>query len=149
MISIPPKIYARLLEALPRCGPFSTDAEIRAVFADGRLAQWRDSLPQANNLKSRVELLINYLGEQYNASRENALVLLLYVLGERILPSDNCHHELAELASEFEALSTKTQDKLKTKSARIPAHENIVLAESAYDDCRLLEIVPNEVTNFV
>jgi hypothetical protein len=33
-MNIPPDLYQRLYDTLLRCGPFGSDSELRAIFAD-------------------------------------------------------------------------------------------------------------------
>ena len=94
--------HTKLRKILLKCGPFVSDRELRAVFADARISPWQNSLPEANNPIGRVEGVIDYLGDQYNDAGENALTLLLHVLSERHDLEDACRQELANLASEFE-----------------------------------------------
>jgi hypothetical protein len=102
MPGIPPDLNNRIQAVLLECGPFDSDRDIRAVFVDNRLSPWRQSLPQAGNLAARVQAVVEYLHDRYNAAGDNALVLLLCVLSERIDPGDACHQRLAGLAAELE-----------------------------------------------
>ena len=106
-VGIPADLYSRLRAALQTCGPFGSAGDLRAVFMDARLAPWRDKLPEADSVFSRIQRIIGYLveqsGDEADAS-QNALVLLLRVLADQAQPGDACRRRLAELADELEAL---------------------------------------------
>jgi hypothetical protein len=98
-------MHKRVRETLLDCGPFEKDSQLRAVFAHPKLRPWRHSLPQAGNPADRVDATIAFLVEKHRAdTQENALVLLLRVLSERLDPGDECHHRLAALADELESV---------------------------------------------
>ncbi len=103
MAGIPSAMYNPLKQALLDCGPFESDAALRAIFVDDRLKPWRDSLPQASNLAARAEAVMAFLVEKRRAdTKENGLVLLLRVLSERLNPAAECHPRLAKLADDLE-----------------------------------------------
>ena len=104
MTGIPSNLNDRLRDVLPRCGPFDGNRVLTAVFADSRIAAWRDAVPDASATRAgRVDALIGALWPQYNPTGENALVLLLQVLGDRADPRDVCHDDLHHLADEVAA----------------------------------------------
>jgi internalin A len=100
--SISPATYSRLRHTLLDSGAFSSRNEFMSIFADTRMVPWRDTLPEATSSAERVTATINYLSTSYNSSRENALVLLLRILADRINPSDVMHQELTNLSTELE-----------------------------------------------
>jgi hypothetical protein len=99
---IPVELASKLRSALLRCGPFFSDNELKAVFVDSRISVWRDRLPQMTSPTSRVDATIDFLSSRYTNNRENALVLFLIVLSDRISLGDSCHHELRSLASDLQ-----------------------------------------------
>lgn len=99
---ISPQLHCQLRTVLVDCDSFVSDRGLMAIFVDERLSPWRNRLPQADNIIGRVEKVIDFLHNQYDAQGENALVLLLHVLSTRYDPGDACHQRLADLASEFE-----------------------------------------------
>jgi hypothetical protein len=102
MAGIPSALYNLLKQALLDCGPFESDAALRAVFVDDRLKPWRNSLPQASNPAARVEAVMAFLVDKRRAdTKENALVLLLRVLSERVDTADECHLRLVGLAADL------------------------------------------------
>jgi hypothetical protein len=110
VVGIPPTMYSQLREALLNCGPFANDDQLSAVFAHPLLSPWRNNVPQAPNPAARADAVVAFLLEKRRAdTKKNALVLLLYVLSERLDPADQCHHRLARLAEELEeALGGRT-----------------------------------------
>jgi hypothetical protein len=101
---IPAERSRELRNALLDCGPFNSQRDIRAVFADERLSPWRNRLPEADSLTGRVEATIAFLHNQRHArTGENALVTLLHVLSERLDPDDACYDRLADLAEALTA----------------------------------------------
>ena len=95
-------LYARLKYALLRCDVFTSDGALRAVFADPRICAWTGGLPHTRSLEQRVDRVIAHLRHQYTPSQENALLLLLQVLGETVDPGDVLHWMLDELSTEIE-----------------------------------------------
>ena len=94
--------HRRLRALLLRCDDlFDTNPTLRALFNDPRLRIWRLGLPDADSLRSRIDLLISYLSEKRNREGEESLILLLWTLAERYDPSDERHDQLLALASEF------------------------------------------------
>ena len=116
-MAISPNLLKQLRATLLRCGLFSNDYELMAVFIDDRLSPWRDQIPSAESPASRVDAIISFLINKQNASQRNALVLLLRVLSERKDPRDICYNDLAEVAN---ALETE----LATRYAVIGVSEN-------------------------
>jgi hypothetical protein len=85
------------------CGPFGDDADLRAVFAHAKLKPWLHSVPQAHNPAARVDRVVAFLIDKHRSdTKENALVLLLRVLSERLDVADECHQRLVALAAELE-----------------------------------------------
>lgn len=109
MDGIPAHLYHPLRATLLDCGPFVSNSEIRAVFAHATLRPWRDRLPAADTLDSRVDAIMTYLCERrHSETGENVLISLLRVLSERIDSADECHGRLAQLADELEAALSGT-----------------------------------------
>lgn len=102
MKGIPPNILDRLRTTLLDCGPFDSGPALRAAFVDARIWPWRDRLPQAHTRTERVDATVDLLHDKYTDQQENALVLFLRVLSERIDPGDACRQRLVELADELE-----------------------------------------------
>lgn len=98
MAGIPSSINKELQDVLDRCGPFGSERELLAVFADDRLAPWRNSIPSASTRSGRVSQTVAFLSERQNADGDNALVLFLDVLQDRVSPEDGCHNELGQMA---------------------------------------------------
>jgi hypothetical protein len=101
MTGLSSDLMRRLREALLRCGPFDSAAELRALFVDARLRPWRDRVPEAPNRQARVQALIALLVDAANVARESALVLFVDVLRDSMDPGMACYHDLDALAAEL------------------------------------------------
>lgn len=102
-MSISNDLYTRLQSTLLRCGPFHSDRELRAMFADARISLWRNQLPETDTPTGRVRTIIDLLRDKRSAAQENGLVLLLQVLADQTAPDDACHRDLATLAEALES----------------------------------------------
>lgn len=102
MPNIPSSLYRQLRNTLLKCGPFANSTELKAIFVDDRISDWRDSLPDAISTESRVNETIDFLSRQFNVAGKNALVLLLCILSEQKGLGDACHQKLSELVNELE-----------------------------------------------
>lgn len=94
--------HHRLWALLQRCNECGNNRDLQTLFSDQRLQPWRDGLPEADNLRSRVDRLIAYLLDKRNIKGEWALVLLLQVLAERYHPADERRDTLWVLANELQ-----------------------------------------------
>lgn len=98
-VGLPPKILNQLRQLLPICGPFESNKRLRECFTDGRIAHWRNQLPEAESIESRVDALIDFLFQRRNSGQENGLVLFLDYLKDKVSPEDSCHAQLVEVAN--------------------------------------------------
>lgn len=115
MSSVPSKLYNQIRKALLDCGPFENYAQLKGIFAHPKLKPWRHSVPQAPSSVGLVDATIDLLMEKRRAdTQENALVLLLRVLSERLDPGDECHHRLSEMADQLEIAITGVAPSLQT-----------------------------------
>lgn len=94
MASLSPNLYKELKNTLQNCGPFGNHNQLRQVFVDHRLQPWRHTIPHATSTFDLVEAVIDHLVDQYSSSKENALVILLLVLAERVHQGNRCKQEL-------------------------------------------------------
>lgn len=153
MAGIPANLMQRLKTTLLRCGPFDDDGSLRAIFADARINQWRNTLPNATSPADRVQRTIDHLSARYNRQGENALVLLLRVLCEYTPVDDQCCQEFAAFAAELEQYAP-TPDTPQWDAAinryrewikgtygtmRVLGKPEPVLVEGIYTDVYLLE----------
>jgi len=103
MAGIPSQLHNRLRNVLLECEQFESDRKLRTIFTNDSLRPWRSSLPQADNLNSRVDYLIAFLVDKHRSdSKENALVLFVQRLSELIDEADELHQKLKNLAAELE-----------------------------------------------
>lgn len=108
MSGIPPEIYSRLRNVLLNCDQFNSAQRLRSFFkANAPLTPW-ESHWQAGSPSELVEDAIGYLNDKFlNDTKENALVILVRLLGNSIDPADARHQILAELAEELNAVLQK------------------------------------------
>ena len=99
-------LLSDLHAALLLCPPFTSDADLRTLFADKRIYPWRDDLPQTNTPAARVRAVVDYLHNRYTTTGDNALVLFLHVLAEHAPHEDALHTELRTLAADLERALT-------------------------------------------
>jgi hypothetical protein len=104
MNGVPRTLLIPLQQILAECTEFETDAELRSLFREEKLIVFRNRLPSANNITSRVDLVIDYLVPQGLVTGENALVLLLRTLAERYKPPHHYHTRFINLADQLEWL---------------------------------------------
>jgi hypothetical protein len=97
MAGIDPDLNRQLMTTLRRCDAFTSNAELRSVFVDGRLSPWAYNVPEGESPAGRVQATIAFLHDKANAQGQNALVLLLYVLQDRYDPNDAYYGELGAL----------------------------------------------------
>ncbi len=129
MSGISPGLAQQIRTTLLSCGPFSGDRELYAVFVDARISPWRNTIPQAHSPGTRVNAIISHLIDRHNTSQQNALVLFLRVLGERMDPGDVCHRDLGQAADMLEQeLGQKPRnDETETVGATIQSPDNILI----------------------
>ena len=99
------ELYRELRTVLLDCGPFDSDAEVSAVFAQPDLQPFRNSLPSGNSRANRVDLVIAYLQHKYRTDNRNALALFLQILAERAPEAVACHHRLRNVAERLREIS--------------------------------------------
>jgi len=104
MSGIPQTLLLPLRRVLMDCDEFHSPRQLYAIIGTDELKPFQVGLPSADNLSERVDVTIGYLSEKRRTSGENALVLLLQLLGERYDPVDERHGRLLALASQLEWL---------------------------------------------
>ena len=102
MNGIPPDLNKRLRDLLLETDIIHNSRQLLGLFSDERLRPWRNGLPQSDNAQARVDLLIDYLHNKTHKSfQENALILFIKVLSQRIDPGDNLHANLEHLIGDL------------------------------------------------
>jgi len=100
MSGIPSKLYKSLREVLIECEQFGTNRRLRTFFTNDEINIWRNSLPQAETLQERVDVLISYLHDKYRRDGANGLALFIRVLSENFDQQDVRHDRLLSLEAE-------------------------------------------------
>lgn len=132
-MSIPPFLLNRVRESMMECGPFGGNEELRAAFADPRIAQWRNSLPEGSSRSLRVNFLIQFLLDAWNTNGENALILFMIVASEQYDETNPCRKTLKDLARELEpALIQDRIESCKRDLKQLDEHEQRGWADPAY-----------------
>lgn len=93
------------------CGPLDSDQQLRNVFIDRRIQPWRDRLQESSNRLDRRDNLISLLLNEYNADKQNALILFLKVVAERTSEEVACHSQLMRLVEELRKAIGQTDEK--------------------------------------
>lgn len=106
MAGIDPELNRQLMATLRRCDAFASNAELRAVFVDGRLSPWAYNVPEGESTSSRVQATIAFLHDKANAQGQNALFLLFCVLQDRYDPNDAYYGELGTLIARLSGASS-------------------------------------------
>ncbi|MBN2006047.1 MAG: hypothetical protein JXA21_22005 [Anaerolineae bacterium] len=100
---LPPALNERLRLTLSQSPHLASNAALHTLFVDARLAPWRDHIPDNTPSRAaRVNALIHTLYDKTRVTGENALALLLYTLADYTDPADILHHDLSNLAIDFE-----------------------------------------------
>ncbi len=119
MAGIETGLLYRARKTLLNSGQFHSDADVRALFNDMRLAQWQHQVPAAATSAQRVDRIIGALFNKQDSEQRNALVLLLNAL-EDITPSgDTRQQELRDLASDLEQSTVAMQLAVEIKANKL------------------------------
>ncbi len=92
---ISPPIRKRVRAVLQSCSALSNRTELLSLLSDARLAQWQGEIPLMDTVGATSDALIATLMGKWDSQRQNGLVLLLCMLGER-----DHNRQLGELAEE-------------------------------------------------
>ncbi|GET39958.1 hypothetical protein [Microseira wollei] len=114
MSGIPPEIYDRLYEALLDCDQFDDAGTLRKFFkGNAPLNPWRNHWQQGSPSKL-VEEAIGYLCDKHrDDTKENALVILVRLLANRIDSADSRHQILDKLAQELNSVLSGSNNNSK------------------------------------
>jgi hypothetical protein len=94
-------VWEHLRIVLSKCDQFAGVQELKSLFVDPRLQQFRDRVPEINNVGGRVEAVLSLLTEERNAERN--LVVLVEAVRDGVHPDDACYGQLSALLRELEA----------------------------------------------
>ncbi|MEZ2341485.1 serine protease [Microcoleus sp.] len=114
MSGIPPEINDRLYEALLDCDQFDDAGTLRKFFkGNAPLNPWRNHWQQGSPSKL-VEEAIGYLCDKHrDDTKENALVILVRLLANRIDSADSRHQILDKLAQELNSVLSGSNNNSK------------------------------------
>ena len=108
MDEIPAHLLKDLRPILLSCGPFANHRQLSALFVDGRIALWKNLIPEADSQEQRLDTLVDVLASRKNIHDENALVLFLQVLLDRTHEMDSCHALLKALIRDMQGNGRST-----------------------------------------
>ena len=132
MINIPPHILTLLHKSLLDCGPFNTEAVLRATFTDVRISQWRHQISHAPSPDARVKMTVDYLRQQYDSQQNNALINFLAVLLDQTTPMNACHQQLQELIDTLKGLETCDEDQPLTQNVTLDKYRQHIQLRYGY-----------------
>lgn len=119
MRGLPGAVLRKLSETLVECGPFGAQETLLAVFADERIAPFRNQIPVAQNADQRARLFISQFLNTTNRGGQCVLVLFLQALNDQVRKYDSCHEQLNDVAIEVAvALSNDLPPLARTNMAR-------------------------------
>ena len=148
-------LYNRLRQALLECGPFDSDHQLRAVFANDLLAPWGNRLPQTNTITDRVDATISYLMDKRRSDTQmNALVLFLNVLRDRTNPNDTCYEHLADIVQELGGLFdqqniVKKSTKISSSTGTYKPARNIAFIGYSHKDKKFLQELQVHLAHYI
>ena len=154
MAGIPDEIYKRLRATLLACGPFDSNHQLRAIFANASLAPWSNQVPEANNPAERVEAVISFLKDKNRRGTQmNGLILLLQVLQDRNDQQDSCYEQLTrlieELSSYFQSgLDADRFTELRVETAYFKATRTDIFISYSHRDKRYLQELQNHLAPY-
>ncbi|WP_341731820.1 serine protease [Microcoleus sp. EPA2] len=114
MSGIPSEIYDRLYEALLDCDQFDDAGTLRKFFkGNAPLNPWRNYWQQGSP-SNLVQEAIGYLCDKHrDDTKENALVILVRLLANRIDSADSRHQILNKLAQELNSVLSDSNNNSK------------------------------------
>ncbi len=147
MKGIPPELNNQLIKILIECGSFTSNQELTAIFVDSRITAFAASLPESANMMSRVNNIIFHLHNKYDTNNQNALVLFLYVLLDRMPDQTACYQKIAQF---IPLLEKEVGEQNQTISPDSPNHVssrppiNLIPDHNInHDSTRIFEILRN------
>lgn len=103
---IPAALLADIRQALLDCDEIHDSVQLRSILRTSALRPFSNSLKVANNPSTQVDYLIGDFTSRYLATGENALALLLEILGNRYDPVDARHGQLLALVAQVRVTTT-------------------------------------------
>lgn len=148
MMGIPANTYNRLRNILLRSDALSDNSKLRAVFVDARIAAWHDALPQieSGSVLERIESTVRFLWQKHDTDGENALVLLLQVLYERVDSKDHLSRELGALVDELKSLPVT---KIIMNVSGYPVREYLTNGQKPVDKTQMETTVHSEMSGIL
>jgi hypothetical protein len=154
MAGISSELLFRLRQALALYSnaEFSSDQMLRAVFVDRKINIYQNSIPEANSPAQRIDLLIYYLVDHSQDSK-NGLVQFLEILADRYKGDDSAG-VLVVLARELKSDLRKTtllqnDSSKKPKLSVLPAIEKLPLSQVSDSKETLVPRKPSIIINTV
>ena len=108
MAGLPALLLKELKQTLLECGPFGSDHALMTVFADERIAPWKNQVSGAYRRQERVDLFVSDFLNRRNIAGQNVLVLFLQALHDQAIEEDACHQRLNDVAIKVAAATGST-----------------------------------------
>jgi len=100
MPGLPPALLRTLKDTLLDCGPFGSHRALVSVFADERIAPWKNQVSEADTKRDRVDLFVSDFLDRKDRFGRSVLVLFLQALHDQAEEEDACHQRLNDAAIE-------------------------------------------------
>lgn len=100
MAGLSPFLLKKLRRTLLGCATFDTHRALVSVFADSRIAPWKNQISQAEKNSDRVDFFISDFLNIKNRDGQSVLVLFLQALFDRAEEEDEGQQRLNDLAVE-------------------------------------------------
>lgn len=133
-MSIQTETHKKVRDALLIAGCMDSNASLRAMFVDARLAPWKSQVPEANNKGERVAYTISTFVDKFNTNQQNMLAVLLEVIGQREVGM--LANNLLELAQQVQYETTGTRGVLDSDYKRNAAIKNV---ESLFEEYQAVQ----------
>jgi hypothetical protein len=97
---LPYELYRRCEKILRKCHEFGDDRLLRSMFAVAELKNFKDKIPEAETIKDRVKLFLDFSTDQYLSDGRLILTFFLAILCDSY-EGDARYGELKELIREI------------------------------------------------
>lgn len=98
MTSLPLHLYSDCQAVLTKCSQLESHSSLKAMFVIAELAPYKDTLPEAQDKKDRIDKTIDFLiSRTIPEAKNNLLLLFIEALAMRYSKGDQLHEDLLAL----------------------------------------------------